>query len=121
MNYSELLQLSKGWCTADLNTTYHEMAEHYNVAIIPARVWKPKDKPNVEGSVGNISTWITAALRNEEFFSLSELNAAIRKKLNAYIARKLHLTPLSPWQELSIFYGNRTYVSGLPEVSGMER
>ena len=49
------------WYTTSLNTTYHEMAEHYNLAIIPARVRKPKDKPNVEGSVGKISTWITAA------------------------------------------------------------
>lgn len=58
------------WYTPALNTTYHEMAEHYNVAIIPARVRKPKDKPNVEGSVGKISTWITAALRNEQFSHL---------------------------------------------------
>ena len=72
------------WYTPALNTTYHEMAEHYGTAIIPARVRKPKDKPNAEGSVGNISTWITAALRNEQFFSLAELNAAIRKKLDAF-------------------------------------
>ena len=74
------------WYTPSLNTTYHEMAEHYGTAIIPARVRKPKDKPNAEGSVGNISTWITAALRNEQFFSLAELNAAIRKKLDAFNA-----------------------------------
>lgn len=55
------------------------MAEHYNLAILPARIRKPKDKPNVEGSVGKISTWITAALRNEQFFSLAELNASIRE------------------------------------------
>ena len=72
------------WYTPQLNTTYHEMAEHYNTAIIPARVRKPKDKPSVEGTVGNISTWITAALRNEQFFSLAELNAAISKKLSAF-------------------------------------
>lgn len=36
----------------------------------------------LEGSVGNISTWITAALRNEQFFSIAELNAAVREKLN---------------------------------------
>ena len=58
------------WYTPALNTTYHEMAEHYNVAIIPARVRKPKDKPNVEGSVGKISTWITAALRRNSFSHL---------------------------------------------------
>ena len=74
------------WYTPVLHRTYHEMAEHYNIAILPARVRKPKDKPNVEGSVGNISTWITAALRNEQFFSLGELNAAIRERLNIYNA-----------------------------------
>ena len=51
------------WYTPALNKTYYEMAEHYNVAILPARVRKPKDKPNAEGSVGVVSTWITAALR----------------------------------------------------------
>ena len=66
------------WYNQELNTIYHEMAEHYNTAIIPARVRAPKDKPNAEGSVGVISTWITAALRNEQFFSLAELNKAIR-------------------------------------------
>ena len=76
-----------GWYSQQLNAVYHEMAEHYGTAIIPARVRKPKDKPNVEGSVGNISTWITAALRNEQFFSLAELNHAIREKLEAFNAR----------------------------------
>ena len=76
------------WYTPELNTTYHEMAEFYNIAILPARVRKPKDKPNVEGSVGKISTWITAALRNGQYFSLAELNEAIREKLTAYNARK---------------------------------
>ena len=90
------------WYTPALNTTYHEMAEHYNVAIIPARVRKPKDKPNVEGSVGKISTWITAALRNEQFFSLAELNAAIREKLDAYNARKFQKKECS---RLSLFLG----------------
>ena len=73
-----------GWYNQQVNTVYHEMAEHYNTAIIPARVRKPKDKPNAEGSVGNVSTWITAALRNEQFFSLAELNRAIKEKLAAY-------------------------------------
>ena len=90
------------WYTTSLNTTYHEMAEHYNLAIIPARVRKPKDKPNVEGSVGKISTWITAALRNEQFFSLAELNDSIREKLNAYNARKFQKKECS---RLSLFLG----------------
>ncbi|MFD1068300.1 Mu transposase domain-containing protein, partial [Oceanobacillus locisalsi] len=39
------------------------------------------DKPNVEGNVGHISTWIIASLRKEKFFSLPELNKAIWEKL----------------------------------------
>ena len=53
-----------------INETYQEMAEHYGTVIIFARVRTPKDKPNAEGTVGNISTWITAALRKEQFFLL---------------------------------------------------
>ena len=90
------------WYTPALNTIYHEMAEHYNVAILPARVRKPKDKPVVEGSVGKISTWITAALRNEQFFSLTELNAAIRERLTAYNSRKFEKKECS---RLGLFLG----------------
>jgi transposase len=75
------------WYNQQLNIVYHEMAEHYGTAIIPARVRKPKDKPNAEGSVGNISTWIIAALRNEQFFSLAELNRAMKEKLDEFNKR----------------------------------
>ena len=78
---------NKDWYNQQVNAVYHEMAEHYNTAIIPARVRAPKDKPNAEGSVGVISTWITAALRNEQFFSLAELNAAIRQRLEEFSHR----------------------------------
>jgi hypothetical protein len=70
------------WYSPVINKTYHEMAEHYSTAVIPARVRKPKDKPNVEGSVGVVSTWIIAALRKQQCFSLAELNQAIREKLD---------------------------------------
>ncbi len=78
---------NRKWNDQRINTVYHEMAEHYNTAVIPARVRAPKDKPNAEGTVGNISTWIIAALRNEQFFSLAELNAAIRIKLKEFANR----------------------------------
>jgi len=75
------------WYSPTINTMYHEMAEYYNTAIIPARIRKPKDKPDAEGTVGSISTWILAALRNRQFFSLHELNQAIRMKLEAFNKR----------------------------------
>ena len=64
-----------------LNRSYREMAEHYGTAVIPARPRTPKDKAFVEGSVGVVSTWIIAALRNRRFFSLDELNEAVSEKL----------------------------------------
>ncbi|MGE4271730.1 MAG: hypothetical protein AB7E31_02500 [Desulfitobacterium sp.] len=36
------------WFTPKINETYHEMAEHYDTAVLPARVRAPKDKPGVE-------------------------------------------------------------------------
>ena len=67
-----------------LNKSYQEMAEHYGTAILPARPRSPKDKAFVEGSVGVVSTWILAALRNRQFLSLMELNQAIQEKLEAF-------------------------------------
>lgn len=72
------------WYTPVINKSYHEMSEHYGTAVLPARVRKPKDKPGVEGAVGVISTWIIAALRHGQFFTLHELNSAIREKLDVF-------------------------------------
>ncbi len=83
-NCTTAVNHGSSWYTQELNTVYHEMAEHYGTAVIPARVRKPKDKPSAEGTVNNISTAIIAALRNEQFFTLAELNSAIRKKLTEY-------------------------------------
>ena len=64
-----------------INKAYQEMAEHYGTAIIPARPFAPKDKAAVEGTVGIISTFILAAMRNQQFLSLQELNTAIWDRL----------------------------------------
>ncbi len=63
---------------------YRELAEHYGTAVIPARIRTPKDKAMVEGTVGVISTFILAAIRKEQFLSLSELNVAIRERLETF-------------------------------------
>lgn len=72
------------WYSPTINKVYHEMAEHYDTAVVPARVRRPKDKPGVEGTVGNVSTWIIAALRNRKFFTLAELNQAIHELLDEF-------------------------------------
>ncbi len=65
----------------EINPTYADMAAHYNVAILPARVRKPKDKAKVENGVLNVQRRILASLRNKTFFSLNDLNRAIAKEL----------------------------------------
>lgn len=62
----------------ELNPGYQQFAEHYQVAIVPARPYKPKDKAKVEVGVQVVERWILARLRHQTFFSLSELNGAIR-------------------------------------------
>jgi transposase len=60
-----------------LNRTYAEMASHYGTAILAARPRRPKDKDKVEVAVQIAQRWILARLRNQRFFSLAELIAAV--------------------------------------------
>ena len=70
-----------------LNRTYAELAEHYGTAVMPARVRKPRDKATVEGLVRNVGTHVIAAMRDSQFFSLFELNVAIRSGMEAFNAK----------------------------------
>ena len=65
----------------ELNPSYQDLAQHYAVAIIPARVAKPKDKAKVEVAIQLVERWVLAPLRNRTFFSMEELNKAIFEKL----------------------------------------
>jgi transposase len=71
----------------EINPAYLEMAEHYGVAVIPARPRKPKDKAKVEAGVLVAQRWILAVLRNRTFFSLAELNEAIHELLERLNSR----------------------------------
>lgn len=66
------------------NQTYQELADHYKTALLPARVLAPRDKAAVEGMVGQLTSFIIAKLRDIRFFHLGELNAAVRKQLDAF-------------------------------------
>ena len=87
----------------DLNRTYHELAMHYGVGVLPTRPYKPRDKAKVETGVQIVQRWIVAALRHRKFFSLAELNQAIRElldKLNQRPFRKRPGCRASLFQEL---------------------
>ena len=86
-----------------LNSSYQDFAEHYGVAILPARVRKPRDKAKVEAGVLVVERWILARLRQRTFFSLGELNdaiAALLEELNTRPFKKLEGCRRSRFVEL---------------------
>jgi transposase len=75
-----------------LHRSYLELAEHYGTVVIPARKQKPRDKAKVEGGVLIAERQILAALRDQRFFNVAELNQAIAPllaKLNQQPFQKL--------------------------------
>lgn len=75
-----------------INRSYQNLAEHYGIAILPARSYKPKDKAKVEKGVQIVQNWILAAIRDRKFFSVEELNEVLEcllDKLNTKPFQKL--------------------------------
>lgn len=77
----------------ELQRSYEELAAHYRAVIIPARPYRPKDKSRVELTVLLACRWILARLRHQRFFSLEELNAAIRPLLTELNERPFQRLP----------------------------
>lgn len=77
----------------DLNASYQQLAEHYQVAVVPARPYKPKDKAKAEVGVQIVERWILARLRRHSFFSLAELNQCIRSLLEELNQRPFKQLP----------------------------
>jgi transposase len=73
-----------------INDSYQDLAEHYRTCILPAKVRRPRYKAKAEVGVQVVQRWVLAVLRDRTFYSLSELNAAIREllqKLNDRVMR----------------------------------
>jgi len=76
-----------------LQRSYEELAAHYGAVVIPARPYKPKDKAKAELTVQIVERWILAKLRHQRFFSLDELNGAIRPLLTELNDRPFQKLP----------------------------
>ena len=75
-----------------INRTYQDLADHYGCVVLPTRIVKPRDKAKVEVAVQIVERFVLAKLRNQTFFSLAELNAAIRDcvaAINAKVMRRV--------------------------------
>src|SRR3954463_12313088 len=75
-----------------INRSYQDLADHYGFVVLPTRVRKPRDKAKVEAAVGIVSRFVLGKLRNRRFFSLVELNDAVRDcvaTINAKVMKHL--------------------------------
>jgi transposase len=98
----------------DLQRSYEELAGHYRCVVIPARPYRPKDKSRVELTVLLVCRWILARLRHQRFFSLEELNTAIRPLLTDLNDRPFQRLPGS---RRSVFEAlDRPAMRPLPET-----
>ncbi len=87
----------------ELNRTYQDWAAHNGVAVVPARPRRPRDKAKAEQGVLLVQRWVVAVLRKRQFFSLAQLNEAIRElvaKLNQKPFRKLAGSRLELYEKL---------------------
>lgn len=78
-----------------VNRTYAEMAAHYDTAILPARLRRPRDEAKVEQAVLVIERWLLGRLRHRIFYSLVEVNTAITELLR-------HLNEERPIRRLGV-------------------
>lgn len=61
----------------EINPEYFNFTKHYDVSVVPARVYKPKDKALVEGCVKIIMRYFKWRNRNHTFTSILEINKAL--------------------------------------------
>ncbi len=96
----------------EINALYGKFAEHYDTAILPARVRKPKDKAVVESNVLHLQRFIFGRLRNQTFFTLAELNQAVWEGLELYNNRPMQEYKKSRSERFELL--DKPYANSLP-------
>ncbi len=77
----------------EINHSYLALANHYALAILPARVRKPRDKGSVESGVGWLETWLLGWIEDKTYFSFEQLNRDIRIRIKELAARDFKERP----------------------------
>ena len=72
---------AKGDAARFVTDRYRQMADHYGVAVVPARVRHPRDKAAVESGVNVVNKRVIGYLLEDVWTSLTELNEAIDERV----------------------------------------
>lgn len=95
-----------------INQAYAKLAEHYEVAVVPARVKTPKDKAIVERTIQIFQRWFFMKVRRKTFTSLLELNACLREHLGIFNLKKHRIFKMT---RKEMFEHERSSLKDLPE------
>lgn len=97
-----------------INRVLEDFANHYNMAVVPARARKPKDKALVENQVKLIYTRVYARIRNQQFFSITELNNAIQQYILKH--NQTRMQKRAYCREEHFLSNEKSLLQQLPEV-----
>lgn len=97
---------------AELNALLSKLAAHYGCAVAPARSLKPQDKAIVERHVTIVYQRIFARMRNMTFFSVSDINDAIKPLTEDVNNRNFQRRPFS---RNDLFEEEKPYLKPLPQ------
>ena len=119
-----------------LNETVRDFARHYDVSILPARPYSPKDKASAESAVQVVERWLKARLRHTVLANVHAADAALAALLPSLNDRRFQkldgsrasffaaldapaLSPLpaQPWQ-WATFKTVRVHIDYHVEVEG---
>lgn len=96
----------------DFTDLMSSFSSHYGINCTTARVAKPKDKSHVEGGVLTSYRRIYAPLRNQTFYSLAELNYAIRAQLELHHQMRFQNKPVT---RMELFLEESAFLAPLPD------
>lgn len=97
----------------DINIAFNDFATHYGATVIPTRTARPKDKALVENQVKLVYSRVFAKIRNQRFFSLADLNKAIREMMLAHNQTRMQN---KPWCREEKFLAHEKHLLGpLPD------
>lgn len=95
-----------------INQAYTRLAEHYEVAVVPARVRTPKDKAIVERTIQIFQRYFFMVVRHKTFTSLLELNQCLREHLKFFNQKKHRIFKRT---RLEMFLDEKTHLKSLPQ------
>ncbi len=97
----------------EVNEGLLDLANYYGMSVLPTRARKPRDKSRVEGAVNHLYYQVYGRMRHHTYYSLEELNQALRSYCQEFNHRIMKDYGLS--REALYQRDEQHYMKALPE------